>query len=392
MKSKLITIAVMPVVALLGILFLNILPGTVLAQQEVPAPYTGLKNPFPWSDAAAKTVGKSLYGKNCISCHGSNGNEVIEVDFSATDFPKKLEDKPDFYFWTVSEGRLAKEMIAFKTTLSETQRWQVLTYIWSLGAPPPVVEPPPGTPVPPGPPATPGIPDTPGTPATPVLSPVAKPPTLLLTVPEQALVGQPLHITALLQQDGKPVAEVPVTFSLNVTFLIGRGLAEIGEATTDDKGEAAITYTPKLAGYIPVVARYQTDNGKLVVATSVVAFSGSKQFYETEVGLPYKGFPPDLVLFPKSSWEHREMGTAPVTVLRIPGGLPFIPFMSYVAVVILVWGIYLRVMYLMLRIPITGKIKGPDTRLVPTVGIIIIALLGALMVFVLITGPYFVSF
>ncbi len=356
-------------IILLPILCILILTTIVLAE-EAPAPYAGMKNPFAWNDAAAQTAGKALYRKSCLSCHGDNGNEVVEADFSTSDYPKRLESNPGFVFWRVSEGIVDTEMASYKFTVSETQRWQIMTYMWSLGG------------------ATPAGGDgKPTTPSGPTILP-----TLSLSPSEQAEAGQPIHLSALLQdQDGKPVADAQITFSINVTFFAS-GLAEIGKAVTDANGVASINYTTGLTGNIPIVARYQTDSRKFVTATSIARRVESEELYEPEVGLPYKGFPPDLVLFPASGWETIEPGIAPVTVIRIPGGLPFIPFMSYVGVVILVWVLFFHVMYQVFRIPaVADRVKSPNARLLPMVGMVIIALLGIGMVLMLITGPYFVS-
>ncbi len=124
-------------------LFMIVLASAVIAQDEPPPPYTGLKNPFSWSDTSVQRLGKEIYQRSCLSCHGVNGGNVAGADFSATDFTQSLEEKPDSYFWTLSEGRLAKGMPPYKSSLSEEQRWQTLTYLWSLGK---VVTPPPTEP------------------------------------------------------------------------------------------------------------------------------------------------------------------------------------------------------------------------------------------------------
>lgn len=384
---------------LLPVLCILVLATAVLgADEPVPAPYTSVKNPFAWNDAAVQTVGKATYRKSCLSCHGANGNEVIEADFSTADYPKKMESNPGFQMWRLSEGK--GEMTAFKSTLSETQRWQVLTYIWSLGAA--ALETPvtPETPVPGGNVTSNVTSNVTGNVTTgnatvnvPKPPPVIVPPSLQLTVPEQAQAGQPLHISALLlNPDGNPITEASVVFSINATFLGTTRLAEIGETVTDEKGVANITFTSHLTGNIPVFARYQPDSGKLITTIAVVNLrTAEKRFYETEVGLEYQGFPPDLVLFPESAWQPREPGIAPVTVLRIPGGLPFIPFVAYLATIILVWILYIRVMYQVLRIPAVGKIgskKESNARLVPAVGMAVMVLLAVVLVLVLITGPY----
>src|SRR3972149_3691551 len=84
----------------------------VLAQGEPPSPYAGLKNPFPWSDASAQETGKRVYQQSCLGCHGIKGANLATADFSRRDFPQSLEKRADFYFWVLSEGRLAKGMPA----------------------------------------------------------------------------------------------------------------------------------------------------------------------------------------------------------------------------------------------------------------------------------------
>ena len=111
-----------------------VMAAAVKAQEEPPPPYAGLANPFPWSDSSAQKAGMELYQQSCQGCHGADGGNIAASDFSAAGYPGKLEERPDLYFWLLSEGRLDKGMPAYKSSLSEEQRWQVLTYLWSLGA------------------------------------------------------------------------------------------------------------------------------------------------------------------------------------------------------------------------------------------------------------------
>ena len=108
---------------------------TVLAQGEVPAPYVGLKNPFPWTDTLIQEKGKEQYGKLCSGCHGVKVNTLVNVDFGKADYWQVLEEKPALYFWILSEGKSSKGMPAFKASLSEEQRWQILTFVRSVSVP-----------------------------------------------------------------------------------------------------------------------------------------------------------------------------------------------------------------------------------------------------------------
>ncbi len=341
--------------------FLWVLATAVLAQEEteVPAPYAGLRNPFSWSDTSAQEMGKELYQQSCSGCHGSNGGNIARADFSSADYPRSLEERPDLYFWILSEGRLDKGMPPFKSSLSEEQQWQVLTYLWSLGAAVPSEKPPP-----------------------------VKPPTegeegtLLLTVPEQAQSGQPLTLTATLQDSqGEPIGNVPVKFSIKVEFFTS-GLIEIGEAVTNDQGVTVLEYSPRQTGDIQVVARYEA----IEATATLTVTEPNESFYQAEAGIRLPALGKDVLVGPKSAVELED-GFAPVTAFRLPGGiLSWLLFL--VVAVMLIWVTYFRVMYQVFRIPIVSEIEDTDTRRVPLVGLAIVVALGILLVLMLITGPY----
>ena len=62
--------------------------------------------------------------------------------------------------------------------------------------------------------------------------------------------------------------------------------------------------------------------------------------------------------------------------------------LAYVFALILVWGLYLRVMYLTLRISLATERGDTNTRLVPLIGIAVMIAFVTLLVLILITGPY----
>ena len=98
-----------------------------------PPPYAGLENLFSWDDASAQEAGKVIFQESCAVCHvAKEAVPTLGVDFYAVDYRRILEERPDFYFWIVSEGLLDKAMLPFVASLSEEERRQVLTYIWSL--------------------------------------------------------------------------------------------------------------------------------------------------------------------------------------------------------------------------------------------------------------------
>ncbi len=363
MKFKLVLIAV--AVAFL----LWVLAAVGMAQGEPPPPYVGLKNPFLWSDTSAQEVGKGLYQRSCLGCHGADGSSIATVDLSTPDFPQRLEKRPDFYFWLLSEGRMDRGMPPFKSSLSDEQRWQVLTYLWSLGkeAPPQ------------------GVP------------PTTKPPAegegviLLLTALKQAQPGRVLTLTAVLQDSqGKPINNDVVKFFIKVDFFTS-GLMEIGEAVTNDQGVAVLEYTPRLTGDIQIVAHhgklYAPSGEGYETAVTLTITETDDPFYQPEAGIQLPAPGEEVFIGPESALELGEMGEAPTSAFRLPGGI-LSWLLLIVATVMLIWVTYFRVMYQVFRIPIRREIGDTDTRRVPLVGLAIIVAFGILLVLMLVTGPY----
>ncbi len=98
----------------------------------VPAADLAVKNPVK-SDAVSIKDGKTLYIKNCQSCHGDNGKgdgtkagnlKITCGDFTAADFKKKTD--AELYF-KITKGR--KPMPTFDKKLSDNERWSVINYI-----------------------------------------------------------------------------------------------------------------------------------------------------------------------------------------------------------------------------------------------------------------------
>jgi len=105
----------------------------------VPARKARIKNPVEKSAAAIES-GRQLYATNCVVCHGAEGKgdgaaaaalKPKPADFSST---KIQADSDGTIFWKLSKGRAP--MPAFNPALSDTQRWELVHYIRSLGSPP----------------------------------------------------------------------------------------------------------------------------------------------------------------------------------------------------------------------------------------------------------------
>lgn len=109
---------------------------------DIPDEYRGRSNPFTLDDQRARDAGRRLYQVHCAYCHGDEGRgngpqapylEPAPANFAAPSVLQAFREHQDYVFWWVSEGVAETSMPAFKDSLSETERWQVITYSWYLG-------------------------------------------------------------------------------------------------------------------------------------------------------------------------------------------------------------------------------------------------------------------
>ncbi len=340
--------------------------GIALAQEAVPPPYAGMTNPFPWDDTTAQAAGKQLYN-SCVGCHGPGGDGIKAFDFSKEEYAANMEKAPGYPFWILSEGRLDKGMPPYKSSFSEEQRWQMLTYIWTLskggGAPP-------------------------GKPAPQEPSPISKPPPeaagrIILIIPEEARAGQQISFAAAVRdKEDQPIAGVEVKFFIQTNFFI-QGAIEIGETAADEQGVARLEYVPRQTGEIELMARYLNTEDHQVMRL----LEASEPLYEVEVGIHLPAITREKIFGPESAQELGPMGQAPTKGLRIPGGT-LLPFLMLPLAVAAIWFAYFRVMQIVSGIPIRSEIRGIDTRLIPLILLGIIATVGLLLLLMLITSPY----
>jgi mono/diheme cytochrome c family protein len=94
------------------------------------------------NDQAAADAGKQIFGTNCSSCHGTDAKGDGPAAASLNPKPADLIDLQSefgdaYLFWRISEGGAMppfnSQMPSWKSTLSEDQIWQTITYIRSLG-------------------------------------------------------------------------------------------------------------------------------------------------------------------------------------------------------------------------------------------------------------------
>jgi glucose/arabinose dehydrogenase len=96
---------------------------------NAPESVKNLKNPYAGQPAAV-AQGRRLYARNCLSCHGRTGQGAGNVP-SLVD--GKLESvTAGQIFWFVTQGSKENGMPSW-AFLPSAQRWQIVTYVKSLG-------------------------------------------------------------------------------------------------------------------------------------------------------------------------------------------------------------------------------------------------------------------
>lgn len=117
-------------------------PGSAAGAQDV------LKLPYPQADtlrnpvkaiAASLAKGKTLFAKNCATCHGAKGDGNTPTGKAFTPPARNLTDTtwqrryPDGQiFAVVTMGIPGTGMISFEKSIPEGDRWNLVNYIRSL--------------------------------------------------------------------------------------------------------------------------------------------------------------------------------------------------------------------------------------------------------------------
>jgi mono/diheme cytochrome c family protein len=117
------------------------LMSTSIAQQKkeswvAPKTADDVKNPFKGNESTLQDA-KKLYVKSCLSCHGSEGAGDGSQSTTLNPKPANLKNKTvqeqtdGAIFWKISNGK--GQMVSWKFTLSDKQRWYLVNYIRELG-------------------------------------------------------------------------------------------------------------------------------------------------------------------------------------------------------------------------------------------------------------------
>lgn len=105
---------------------------------KAPARAARKKNPIP-ADEKSIALGKAVYVKECLSCHGATGAGDGPAAKDLNPKPRDLRTKAMWeqtdgsLFWKLTEGK--KPMPSYDKLLSEDDRWHVINYTRSTYAP-----------------------------------------------------------------------------------------------------------------------------------------------------------------------------------------------------------------------------------------------------------------
>jgi len=126
--------------AIVGVLGCEAGEGPIVAPPPPPPEYADKHMPAGWwADEKIIEEGKQIFigakniDVNCASCHGKDGKPVKAGarDFRNTERMKLYSDA--VWFWRISEGVKDTKMKAWKTKLSEEDRWKVMAYERTFG-------------------------------------------------------------------------------------------------------------------------------------------------------------------------------------------------------------------------------------------------------------------
>ncbi|MCU1271526.1 MAG: glucose/sorbosone dehydrogenase [Acidobacteriaceae bacterium] len=121
-------------VSVLLLLSASFAPSLLFSQDasfhNAPASTKTDKNPYA-GKADAATAGKTVYSNSCITCHGASGQGSGNVPPLAHGPAQTASDGE--VFWYITHGDIENGMPSWASLPAE-QRWQVVTYIKTLGS------------------------------------------------------------------------------------------------------------------------------------------------------------------------------------------------------------------------------------------------------------------
>ncbi len=96
---------------------------------RAPTNARSLMNPFAGQERARR-AGEKLFRRECVECHGPDA--AGEGKAPPLNVPVVTSAPPGAIFWVLRNGSLYRGMPSF-AALPDQQRWQIVTYLHSLG-------------------------------------------------------------------------------------------------------------------------------------------------------------------------------------------------------------------------------------------------------------------
>jgi mono/diheme cytochrome c family protein len=122
-------------IAVINAIVLTFSASTLIAQDanfhNAPPSSNQLKNPYAGQPAAV-AAGSRLYATNCSGCHGTRGSGTGNIP-RLSEGPTQSASNGEV-FWLITTGATDSGMPSF-ASLTERQRWQIVTYLKSLKGP-----------------------------------------------------------------------------------------------------------------------------------------------------------------------------------------------------------------------------------------------------------------
>jgi mono/diheme cytochrome c family protein len=104
------------------------------AQPTWQAPAEAASRPNPIATKPELSAGgKKIFTRSCTQCHGTGTGETRN-NAPVLSSDRVQQDTDGTLFWKISNGNSRTGMPSF-SSLPETQRWQLVLYIRSLGKP-----------------------------------------------------------------------------------------------------------------------------------------------------------------------------------------------------------------------------------------------------------------
>jgi mono/diheme cytochrome c family protein len=97
--------------------------------QQAPPKFVQLRNPYA-GDRSAVAAGRKLFYRECVACHGQDARGVGKAPPLLV--PNVYRAAPGALFWVLRNGSLKRGMPSY-AHLPELQRWQIVSYLKSLG-------------------------------------------------------------------------------------------------------------------------------------------------------------------------------------------------------------------------------------------------------------------